>query len=721
MWTLASRPWALRMYVTVAVTLDYSFSHAPTLTQLTTIRFANRSLKSHSWSIQRRSTKVMMHPKFDHQNVLEYFSADDIEQTLQVLPTEGVLNGHCAQALEISFKPSIPFCETVHHLALVIDGLSEYPITARGYGATTSICCAVDVVQFGAVRVGLEKICTLPLMNNGALPVRYYAESNDSQVTVWPEAGIIDGHGKVQLKVRYMPSRACETHANIWITPFSEEPYILVPVTIPVTGSANYPKIELLTKDVDFGRALLQFDNVRQITVENRGLVDAILKLQSSHPCIRLEPDCVTLLPKSRHEVNIVYNPTAVEKLLSKAIIQSADGRGEKFVIALRGDVGIPKLVLYPLDSLKHLDFGVCKINELTTKTMTLVNEGNIDITFQFIIQRGPAVDKEVFSIEPQTGLLGVGDKCDVKFHFRPKAMKENAVRVTLDYKFGSTKGVIVGTGGKSVVTVDMLQPVMDFGLCRMGRVYTKELVLKNHGNLASTFRLRPEPALGDDASKATDPENGDVVPQWQSDLHGMGVEILNADGYCPSLGVTVIRVAFKPVTDKPISQRFRLFFNDNDYMDFDLLAAGSVPRLELSDNELSLGKHKETRVGGAAAKSGAITVPKKDLGTHPVATEHVTIVYLRNPGMLGIDFLIQPFGMDEFEVSPRRGFIEPGMSIPLKVYFRPLAEFHYQVVLKVLWELEPLVMQLSAHGGVGRLLIEFSEEKDMYSKCMRR
>ena len=638
---------------------------------------------------------------------LYMYGSGDMKTMVQITPKEGVLPPSCLQTLSVVFKPGISFCEINSQFYLKVEGpgINKFLLNVHGKGASSKLSAAVKRLDFGSIRVGLEKSMVLPLENEGNLCVQYFAECNDPQVTITPEQGLLDGGGTVDLVVRFRPNAEGLTNAVVKVVQTSAEPYPLKPLMINLKGFSSYPDVILISKEIDFGMALLGFDNVQAVKVENRGLVEARLSFQSLHSDIRLEEDgLIVVPPEDNIEFNIVYKPQKVEKLVSRAILKCADPRGDMEIVQFRGEVGVPNLVVHPLGALDCFDFGVCKIKEIATRTLSIVNEGNIDLKYQFIIQRDPSVEKDTFTIAPMRGQLKVQESASIKIDFRPRSMMEASVKVILDYKFSTVTGIVKGTGGRAIITVDMTSSTIDFGLCRIGRTYTKEVVLFNNGNYSCEYWLRPEPPDGDwDRYKAKDDTE---YVSWADDLRSMSLEIVSSDGFCKPYNRTTMSIRFKPTSDLQVSSKFRVYYDEDGFTEFEAVGKGAVPQLLLMD-------------GDKPIKTIDGVVPKKDVGTHPVASETMTIFNLLNPGPFGVEFLLQPMGIVEFDVAPRRGFVESGKSIPLRVYFRPKTEEYYQVFLKILWELEPINLMLTGSGGVGRLVIEYSDEKDMQAKAL--
>ncbi|KAJ3193441.1 hypothetical protein HK101_004834 [Irineochytrium annulatum] len=317
-------------------------------------------------------------------------------------------------------------------------------------------------------------------------------------------------------------------------------------------------------------------------------------------------------------------------------------------------------------------------------------NEGNISLTFKLQAKNNDGAAEEtrpVVSIEPSSGVLAVGDAEAVKVTFCPEALTNYEYIFSLTYDFRSISAFIRGIGGRAIL---------------------QTLSVTNAGNLGVDFHLRPIGAprsweheklllLGDNENA----ESG--TSAWQDDLKASGFRLVNPDGHCKPYSKTDLLLEYEPLTEALISTRLRLYFGE-DSEDIELRGRASVPQLSIysSSNELL---------------TGMADVATVDLGVHPVNSEYIHTLQMANEGPFGIDFLVQPVGIREFDVFPLRGFIEPDSAAPLKIFFRPNSENRYQMALKVLWEREPLKLGLSGSGGIGKLEIGYLDEKDSAMK----
>lgn len=125
-------------------------------------------------------------------------------------------------------------------------------------------------------------------------------------------------------------------------------------------------------------------------------------------PVIIIPPACEQLL-------TIVYVPETVEHLNAIALIKSSDSRSNIYSVHLKGVVGLSKLSIEP-DNCLDVHFGVCEVFGRWFKEIVLVNGGNIAVSFQLQVSAlDPMVGSEVISIEPLSGVIGLGASVSVK------------------------------------------------------------------------------------------------------------------------------------------------------------------------------------------------------------------------------------------------------------------------------------------------------------------
>ncbi|KAJ3296006.1 hypothetical protein HK104_002087 [Borealophlyctis nickersoniae] len=703
------------------------------------IKFTNTGSTALSWTLSHERIEYTAVAKFEPPPLPKEAAA--IPSPLAIFPTGGKLAPGCTQSVDVTFTPSLAQYEVSSYMKLRTEDFAEAAIVIHGIGASSKLLVDLDALDFGILRVGAKKSYKLKVRNRGILPLKYFVECSDTQFSADPEQGLLEGDGAVEVVVKFVPKQVGQLSAYLRILPHSAEGYGLEPVQVSLKGMGSYPELVVLARTVDFGTALFMTPNVRPIRVQNKGAADAHIVFSCHHPGIRLEGaenGPVVLGPHVTKDINLIYTPQVVELLDIKVFLRSSDSRGDYFMVALKGSVGVPKLTLDPPNIMEDLDLGVCSVNGLFKKTFTMKNDGNISLAYSMTLeplktiqaQEGakPLTPKRpVLTVDPEKGTLPVGETVTVTISFVPAMLAEYEYRFTLNYEFRTSTSVIKGIGGRAILTIQSPLKMLDFGVCRLKRTFRKTITVSNTGNLGVRYHVRPEPrdhnwAIYDDEilhqpkqSRPPSPVKKEddqtspgheveelvpLPPKWVLDLASQGFTLVNADGYCKPHAETDLIIEYAPMMEDLVGTRLRVFFGDQ-YEDIDIRGRAALAKLSL------YGPSNEP-LGGLGQTQ---TI---DLGVHPINSEYVQMLQLVNEGPFGVDFLVQPIGIREFDVRPLRGFIEPDSSVPLKLYFRPTSDNKFQTVFKVLWEREPLRLQVVGSGGIGKLEVAYVEEKDM-------
>ena len=101
---------------------------------------------------------------------------EKLNQTLSpfsIFPTNGILDPGASQRLWVTFTPSLPQYDVVGIFKLKSDEYSEDRILIHGIGASSSLECDVESIDFGVLRIGQIKASKITLRNRGILQVRF--------------------------------------------------------------------------------------------------------------------------------------------------------------------------------------------------------------------------------------------------------------------------------------------------------------------------------------------------------------------------------------------------------------------------------------------------------------------------------------------------------------------------------------------------------------------
>ncbi|KAL7754347.1 hypothetical protein RI367_000328 [Sorochytrium milnesiophthora] len=607
---------------------------------------------------------------------------------LTVFPMSGTLFPESQEQIDVTFAPNLVNRHVRCKYIIRCQELVDIPLQIDGVGASAVVTASTDVVKFGTVRIGCSTSRTVQIRNSGNLTAKFWIDCKSGSFACTPEQGVLEGNGTVDLTVTFNPSHSTTVKSVLEIT-YGVDEHVTTLVFVRLVGAGGYPDIVVHTKEVDFGVALYNCDNVVPLDVENRGDADASLTFQCYHPAISLkgvDNKATTVPGHSIKQIHVVYRPMFIETLDVKLYVRSSDSRSDSFVVLVHGRVGVPKIAITPQDLWDNLDFGVCKVGESYTKELQLKNDGNIAIKYALALEEPEDSADErssLFHLQTGPGTLEVGEATVVVVTFRPRDMQEASLSLSLSYNGYTTTAPVKGTGGQ--VRLALFPPIrsVDFGICRLKRHYSREVTFKNSGNYGVRFVAM---FLDMDGNRLS--ETGDE--------RGGGFVLATPLGFCDAMSNASVRVLFTPVAESTVRATLRVSYEDQ-YQDIMLVGQGAVSKLGVRGRS------------GQALHSGSVV----EFGIHPVNQEATAVVRLVNEGPFGIDFFVQPLSVSEFGVKPAKGFLEVEESVALTVTFQPAEECPYETPLKILWEGAPIDLRMHGAGGMGKIEVRFCDQKD--------
>ncbi|KAI8912727.1 hypothetical protein EDD86DRAFT_274387 [Gorgonomyces haynaldii] len=658
---------------------------------------------------------------------------------VKVYPKSGVLQPNQSCMVEVEFSPLLAQFHSLSRFVLHSGDFAQTDVTVAGSGASTFFKISETDSDFGVLRVGASKWKKVRLQNVGMQRRKYFVETIGEHFTADPETGILEGGASVDIFVSYSPRVIGNHQSRVHFTTFDDKHN---PLTLFFKGMASYPDLVVLTKLVDFQIAMYKSPNYRKIEVENRGHAEASILFKCLHPHIKVNTtteDALIIGPHTKKEIEIVYTPQIVEKLNARAFIGSTDERGDNFMVTLKGSVGIPRLTVIPENALNELDFGVMRLGKTYERTFKIFNDGTIYLNFEIKIaevsccqitnesERKLGIKKPVSNVPspvivvPPKGTIGVGEELEILITFTPAMLLEYEYSINVCYDYYKIPGMITGVGGRVLLTNESPLPTIDFGLCRVGKTFKKPVKFKNDGNLGFFFMVRPEPENGDwsiydnelkelavlasrpntQEKQSRDSSNAD----WISWLATLGFTLEGADGYCEPMSELTLMIDYRPIKGSESRKVFRIFHTDR-YEEFDVCGSGAAASLHILEPKKNLKiTHDQT---------GFL-----DIGIHPVRTLYVHYFELVNDGPFPVDFLVEPISAAEYDVFPRRGYVEPGFSVQIQLYFEPTSESQFVTILRVIWEGKSIKTKIVGTGGVGNLEVAFSDDNDALSKSL--
>lgn len=693
----------------------YDFGNCPVhMPQKNTVRLTNVALKSIDWLFAYQSVSFTSR----NANLVAY---ELVDPCVEFYPPKGSLKAGQSQLIDILYTANSQ-CVSESLFRLFTDNAGYVVFPVRGTGADVNILVEDLDCDFGGIRIGHSCVHTFSLRNTGLIKTNFFIDTQSETFTVEPELGVLKTGESIMVHVIFRPKWKGLYSCNMLISPHAKGIIEKIAIERKLYGTASFPDIHVYTTIINFDIAIFHSRNVRSIVVENKGDADAELSFNCIHANIKLEADSIgssLIVPAMRKkEFLIVYTPQVMEALNVKFFIKSADNRGEVFVIAVKGLVGLPSLKLGPAGIFEDFRFGVVKLQKTAQKTFQLINDGTMFLHLEINLSRietgGDSKTLNVvppFTISPEHASLGVGEELTVTVLFLPTIIMDFNYRICVTFEGSKLLGTLSGSGGHVQIGNSVLQ-TLDYGNCRIGKGVKKSMIYSNTGNMDFKFIVRPEPSNGDwriydeEIEQINLEEEGDIQANllhnnssWIEELSALGFYVETAIGFCKAGIDFEIPVEFKPSKDKPAKKKMRVFYS-RCFESFELEGVGTYPLLVL----------KEKNTTRAITSEKIVDI---DLGIHPVHTSYVHYFDLVNNGSLAVDFIIEPMSSDEFYVSPCRGTIRNG-SVQIQVYFEPSSESYFSTTLCIFWEGNSTKARISGTGGTGNLEIAYHDESDL-------
>ncbi len=164
-----------------------------------------------------------------------------------------------------------------------------------------------------------------------------------------------------------------------------DESKVIVPAHLRVTGA---PDIALADTLLNFGTVFLSQADTLQLAVSNNGTKLLIVNsISSDHPAFTPTLTSFNLNPGDSRNVPVIFTPNAVGAFSGRLTIASNDPDEATLTIALKGKGALPPEIAVTPDSLAADLF----TGETTTRTLTIFNTGNSDLTFELSIEGLPS------------------------------------------------------------------------------------------------------------------------------------------------------------------------------------------------------------------------------------------------------------------------------------------------------------------------------------------
>ena len=294
-----------------------------------------------------------------------------------------VLSPGAVEFFEIEFRPrnaNVEYCGEM----IFEDGCREIMLHLTGTGSSAQLRVE-EVVDFGTIKRGTEKVKNIILLNDGRLDCNYSVklESDSFELVDWEQkSGTIAYAGIAQIAIRIRAGVDDESEAKyggMLEISYEQVPGgILSTAYVQLHAAIGYVKFKPQTEIIDFGLTMIKGVSRAIVSMSNHGnAVCEWYAVDITSENVTLNPSSGKIDARGTSKVIAFFEPPEVEALEGEIILR-ADG--QEWIVPFRGRVGVPQLV-FP-DSL-NLNFETVLVDDVKSRSIEVFNAGSIAVDFE--------------------------------------------------------------------------------------------------------------------------------------------------------------------------------------------------------------------------------------------------------------------------------------------------------------------------------------------------
>ena len=562
---------------------------------------------------------------------------------------------------------------------------------------------AIDTanVNFGKCLVGVAKREHVSLTNHESIPFKFAFENegfNAGDISIKtplrfePSSGTVPPLGSVPITVSYLPKKEGSVNFNVQCS-VSRKPnplrlnvkaegYLIrelvelepaesfaVGQLGPMPGQQNKTSVPIklapfpARNTLTLGRVTVEDSCSRSVTIRNEG--DFPIELEwdlGMNKRISVSPEFFSVAPGDKATCDVVYAPDAVQQLKEYKILLSVMN-GRRYEFFVDAESKNPAISF----STRDVQFGQALVTNGVdtqsligstnqTKVITLRNNDDVPFTVDCLFDSSDQSngDNAAFTIGEVKDQLAPGATCNVPITFNPIKTKRYTATVPFLINGIATTNVKLsgeGTTPKLELT-NTKHATRDFGSVSVGQSVTKEITLRNNGNLSVDLSV----------SNETLRNFADVDVTFAVCVEGntrfKKLSVAEDDASQP----------FSLIVPRSKTVTYKLAFAptkraQNFQVPFVVDVSGQPTTYSLA-------------MGGCVLVDVNFSRPLLDFGSIVEGVKTTKVTRVQNTGDLGCTFAFDSSVLkkmkETFDVFPASGYVAPGTDQEIRVTFKP-------------------------------------------------
>jgi hypothetical protein len=521
------------------------------------------------------------------------------------------------------------------------------PFLLIGYVQEPNIYLSQPGVSFKTVLVGRKAKDIIRLINDELQPFAF--NFNDTSVEmdnngvpvlkVSPTTGIIGPKCEIPIEISFIPTTEKSYNFNLSCN-IRKKP---TPVSINVKGEGydihDILQTELLDGSIvdvkngienefpfDFGVVQINEKRVRRLYIYNSGRFnfDFSMKFLKRFSCLSITPEVGTVVKGEKLLCELSFCPNSVNAYKDVKLTCQVQN-GKSYSLSINGSGAKPFLKITP----NALEFGTHFIyrENMTpvTKILEISNNDIGEMSLEFVFP----VESSWLDFERGNITLSQGETKQIAFTFSPREARKYDANLKVEINGFSVIDIqVTGEGCEIRLETDIQN--INFGAMRIGNSQVRTIKIFNKSKISTPINLGP--------------------PSVISGLSGFGCNFLNLN-----------EIIIKPKSSVTLDIKFQPFRRITPFAEeISTEFAGITKKLFILSGTC---QGTEIRLENDTLPFGAVV--QKSYTTRKLQ--------LQNVGDIGAKFSweVQKLHQD-FSISPREGYISPGMEIPLEIAFHP-------------------------------------------------
>ncbi|NXA22511.1 HYDIN protein, partial [Ibidorhyncha struthersii] len=298
------------------------------------------------------------------------------------------------------------------------------------------------VIEFAAIGACSRKSRTFMAMNptGSAYSFQWTCQDPEApreQVAFFclTERGQIQPGKKAEMKFEFIP-RHLDITESFWVFTIPEQsisvPFLLV-------GNTTDPLVTLDRSHLNFHLVLIGHEVRQTIYIINSekeafsfAFRESSLFSEGCNASMKIEPMEGSIAPLSRFPVTVFLTPTLEGEVVfnlkcdvkrkTQPLSLNIKATGYSMNVSVRYEDGDGCVSELSAQEINVIDFKEVQLNENIKRIFSIQNRGKFSFTFSWELS-GPAAQKQVLTITPQTGAVQVEGKAESQLTFHPQKM----------------------------------------------------------------------------------------------------------------------------------------------------------------------------------------------------------------------------------------------------------------------------------------------------------